>query len=174
MREDHLPLGITSFDEEKFSRLYEVLNFLSWLKVESGPKQRKDGSWNWLGHAKYAAWLLLDYPASRFPERFQQEVMRVIGFQSLTKNKEFFTQLGKCLTGELDREFVDKRDIDIAEIVLFDPQLSAGDAVLELERRGHTGITEENFRMWKMRLLKANKKFEACHADRAYDLAHGK
>jgi hypothetical protein len=165
---------ITSHDEETFRRHFEILLFLSWLKVTSGPKQRKDRSWNWLGYAKYAAWLLLDSPANRAPELFMQEVMRVIGFQSLTKNKEFFIQLGRCLTGEIDRQLVDKRDIDIAEIVLVHPELSAGDAVRELERRDHRGITEENFRMWKMRLLKAKKEYDAVQADEAYDLAHGK
>ena len=103
-----------------------------------------------------------------------QEVMRVIGFQSLMKNKEFFVQLGKCLTGEIDRQLVDKRDIDIGEIVLFHPELSAGDAVSELQRRGHRVITEENFRMWKMRLRKAKEEYDAVQADAAYDLAHGK
>jgi hypothetical protein len=159
---------------EAFVRRYQVLLFLSWLKVTSEPKQRKDGSWNWLGHAKYAAWLLLNSPAHRDPKLFMQEVMRVIGFQSLMKNKEFFIQLGKCLTGEIDRQLVGKRDIDIGEIVLFHPELSARDAVRELVRRGHRPITEQNFGMWKMRLLKAKKEYDAVQADQAYDLAHGK
>ena len=171
---------------EAFSRRYQVLLLLSWLKVTSGPKRRKDGSWNWLGHAKYAAWLLLDSlsttdalnPSPECKLRklglYMKEVMRVIGFQSLMKNEEFFVQLGKCLTGEIDRRLVDKRDIDIGEIVLFHPELSAGDAARELQRRGHRNITEENFRMWKMRLRKAKEEYDAVQADAAYDLAHGK
>jgi hypothetical protein len=168
---------------EAFSRRYQVLLFLSWLKVTSGPKERKDGSWNWLRHAKYAAWLLLDSLSATgalnlSPERklelYRKEVMRVIGFQSLMKNEEFFVQLGKCLTGEIDRQLVDERDIDIGEIVLFHPELSAGDAVSELQRRGHREMTEENFRMWKMRLRKAKEEYDAVQADAAYDLAHGK
>jgi hypothetical protein len=174
MKDDKLRGETTSDDAETFRRRFETLLFLSWLKVTAGPKQRKDDSWNWLGHAKYAAWLLLDSPAWRDPKLFNQEVMRVIGFQSLMKNKEFFIQLGKCLTGEIDRQLVDQRDIDIAEIVLFHPQLSAADAVSELQRRGHRGITEENFRMWKMRLLKAKEEYDAVQADQAYDLARGK
>ena len=174
MKDDRLRWEITSDDVETFGRRFETLLFLSWLKVTSGPKQRKDGSWNWLGHAKYAAWLLLDSPASQNLEQFKQEIMRVIGFQSLMKNKEFFIQLGKCLTGELDHQLVDERDIDIAEIVLFHPRLSAANAVSELQRRGHRGITEENFRMWKMRLLKGKEEYDAVQADRADDLARGK
>jgi len=168
---------ISPEDREAFSRRYQVLLLLSWLKVTSGPKMRKDGSWNWLGHAKYAAWLLLDSldsPIDHDLKLYKQEVMRVIGFQSLTKNKEFFIQLGKCLIGEIDRQLVDKRDIDIAEIVFFHPELSAREAVHELVRRGHREITEENFRMWKMRLLEAMKEYVAVQADMAYDLAHGK
>jgi hypothetical protein len=170
VKDEKLPREFT----EAFSRRYQVLLFLSWLIVTSGPKKRKDDSWNWLGHAKYAAWLLLDSPAERNLKLYIQEVMRVIGFQSLIKNKEFFVQLGKCLTGEIDHQLVDKRDIDIAEIVLFHPELAAGDAVSELQRRGHCGITEENFRMWKMRLRKAKEEYDAVQADEAYDLAHGK
>ena len=93
-------------------------------------------------------------------------------------DKRFFIDFGKCLSGEIkDSTLFDKRDRDIAEIVLFDPQfdtrnrdiakivlfdpeMSAKDAVRELERRGHRGITEDNFRMWKMRLLKVKRKFD--------------
>jgi hypothetical protein len=172
MKDGKLRCEITSV--EAFRRRFETLLFLSWLKVTSGPKQRKDDSWNWLGHAKYAAWLLLDPLAWRDPEQFRQEVLRVIGLQALMKNKEFFIQLGKCLTGEIDRQFMDQRDVDIAEIVLFHPRLSARDAVSALRRRGHRGITEENFRMWKMRLLNAKEEYDAFQADQAYDLSHGK
>jgi hypothetical protein len=52
VKDEELPREST----EAFSRRYQVLLFLSWLKVTSGPKKRKDGSWNWLRHAKYAAW----------------------------------------------------------------------------------------------------------------------
>jgi hypothetical protein len=73
-------------------------------------------------------------------------------------DKRFFIDFGKCLSGEIkDSTLFDKRDRDIAEIVLFEPEMSAKDAVRELERRGHRGITEDNFRMWKMRLLKATE-----------------
>lgn len=174
MKDNKIPSEITSNDKETFRRRYETLLFLGWLRVASGPKRRKDGSWNWLGHAKYAAWLLLESPASHNPELFMQEVMRVIGFQSMMKNKEFFVQLGKCLTGETDHQLVDRRDIDIAEIVLFHPELSARSAVRELMRRGHRPITEQNFGMWKLRLLKAKESYDAFQADQAYDLAHGK
>ena len=67
---------ISPEDREAFSRRYQVLLLLSWLKVTSGPKKRKDGSWNWLGHAKYAAWLLLDSPTDHDLELYKQEVMR--------------------------------------------------------------------------------------------------
>src|SRR5262249_22648100 len=67
-----------------------------------------------------------------------------------TNDKRFFIDFGKCLSGEIkDPTLFDKRDRDIAEIVLFEPEMSANDAVRELEKRGHRGITEENFRMWK-------------------------
>ena len=76
-------------------------------------------------------------------------------------DKRFFIDFGKCLSGEIkDPTVFDKRGRDIAEIVLFHPQMSAKKAVLELETRGHRGITEENFRMWKMRLLKPKPLFE--------------
>jgi hypothetical protein len=77
-------------------------------------------------------------------------------------DKQFFIDFGKCLSGEIkDSTLFDKRERDIAEIVLFNPQMSARDAVRELQKRGHREITEENFRMWKMRLLKAKPTFDA-------------
>lgn len=83
-------------------------------------------------------------------------------------DKRFFIDFGKCLSGEIkDPTLFDKRDRDIAEIVLFEPEMSAKDAVRELEKRGHRGITEENFRMWKMRLLKVKRTFDAVLAQRS-------
>jgi hypothetical protein len=88
-----------------------------------------------------------------------------------TNDKRFFIDFGKCLSGDIkDSTLFDKRDVDIAQIVLFNPQMSAREATLELERRGHRGITEENFRMWKMRLLRAKPKFDAVMAAHVGDL----
>jgi hypothetical protein len=180
---DDKPRGeIMSCDRETFRRRFEILLFLFWLKVTSKTAVRRDedsiGFGSGLAHAKYAASLLASPEAPDLDspdlELFNQELMRVIGFQALMRNKKFFINLGKCLSGEIDPQLWDRRDIDIAEIVLFHPELSAGDAVRELERRDHHGITEENFRMWKMRLLKAKEQYDAFQADQAYDLAHGK
>jgi hypothetical protein len=78
-----------------------------------------------------------------------------------TNDIRFFIDFGKCLSGDIkDATLFDKRDLDIAEIVLFNPEMSAREAVRELYRRGHHGITEDNFRMWKMRLLKAKPMVE--------------
>ena len=82
-----------------------------------------------------------------------------------TNDKQFFVDFGKCLSGEIkDSTLFDNRARDIAEIVLFEPQMPVKDALRQLERRGHRGITEDNFRMWKMRLLKAKPKFDAAIA----------
>ena len=78
-----------------------------------------------------------------------------------TNDKRFFIDFGKCLSSEIkDPTLFDKRDRDIAEIVACNPEMSAKEAVRELEKRGHRGITEDNFRMWKMRLLKAKPFFD--------------
>jgi len=75
-------------------------------------------------------------------------------------DKQFFIDFGRCLSGDIkDPTVFHKRERDIAEIVAFTPNMSAKQAVRELEKRGHRGITEENFRMWKMRLLKARPLF---------------
>jgi hypothetical protein len=80
-------------------------------------------------------------------------------------DKRFFIDFGKCLSGEIkDPALFDNRDRDMAEIVLFNPRMSAKQAVLELEKRGHRGITEDNFRNWKMRLLRAKPKLDAVMA----------
>jgi hypothetical protein len=81
-------------------------------------------------------------------------------------DKGFFIDFGKCLSHEIKNSTLfDKRDRDLAEIILFSPQLSAKAAVRELKKRGHREITEENFRMWKMRLLKAKPIMDAVIAD---------
>jgi hypothetical protein len=77
-------------------------------------------------------------------------------------DKRFFIDFGKCLAGReiKDSSLFDKRERDIAELVLFHSEMTAKQAVEELQRRNHPGITEENFRMWKMRLLKAKPLFD--------------
>jgi hypothetical protein len=92
-------------------------------------------------------------------------VAYLIELATARNDKQFFVDLGKCLSGEIkDSTLFDKRERDIAEIVLFNPQMSAKDAVRELQKRGHRRITEENFRMWKTRLLKAKPVFDAVMA----------
>jgi hypothetical protein len=72
---------------------------------------------------------------------------------ALKGDKQFFIDLGKCLSGEIKTEVYSKLELDIAELVFSKPHLSAKEAVRELSKRGHK-ITEEHFRVEKMRLLK--------------------
>jgi hypothetical protein len=75
---------------------------------------------------------------------------------AVRNDKQFFIDLGKCLSGEIKNTVLfDKRDLDIAEMALF--ATSGRDAVRELEWRGHDDMTEDNFRMWKMRLFKPSR-----------------
>jgi hypothetical protein len=140
-------------------------DFLSWIKIVSkiGPFTVKPGRTgarvddidfgDWRAQAKYAAQLFTRPNPEHFKEaiRLAAEVM----------HKQFFIDLGKCLSGDIDPELWDKRDIDIAEIVLSNPRISAKNAVRELEKRNHHGITEENFRNWKSKLLKAKREYDA-------------
>jgi hypothetical protein len=71
---------------------------------------------------------------------------------TLKGDRQFFIDLGKCLSGEIKTEVYSKRDSDIAELIFSKPHLSAKEAVRELSKRDHR-ITEENFRVRKMRLL---------------------
>jgi hypothetical protein len=82
---------------------------------------------------------------------------------AVAKNdKQFFIHFGKCLSGSIkDPALFDKRDRDIAEIVAANPRVSAGDACLDLARRGHHHVTKANFRVRKMRLLKAKRTLDA-------------
>ena len=77
-------------------------------------------------------------------------------------DKNFFIDLGKCLSGEIKCELWDGFDEDVTDVLCRYPKLSAKDAVLELKKRGWT-LTEEGFRMWKHRLLRA-----ARHARKAW------
>lgn len=65
--------------------------------------------------------------------------------------KKFFIDLGKCLSGEMKSGY-DNLDISAALILSHNPVIKAKDAIHELKERGHTEITEENFRMRKHRL----------------------
>jgi hypothetical protein len=106
-----------------------------------------------LPYAKLAA-MAFEHPN---PELFKH----VIEMAAMMKHRRFFVELGKCLSGDIDRDLWDKRDVDIAEIVLSNPRIPAKDAVHELEKRGHSGISVENFRNWKSKLLKAKRDYEA-------------
>jgi hypothetical protein len=108
---------------------------------------------DWLAQAKYAAWLF-DHPN---PDVFHD----TIEFAARVRHRKFFIDLGKCLSGEINPELWDKRDLAIAEIVLSNPRIRAKDAVRELEKRGHRGMSEENFRNWKSKLLRAKRERDA-------------
>ncbi len=108
---------------------------------------------DWLAQAKFAA-MLFDHPD---PELFRGAIELAL----LVRHRRFFIDLGKCLSGDINPQLWDKRDIDIAEIVLSNPRMRAGEAVRELVKRGHSHITEDNYRMWKMRLLKAKREYDA-------------
>lgn len=151
----------------------EFLSFLYWLKVTSETKAREDGTFgDWRAHVKYAALLITSaIPSNR---ELTLEIMRVIGFQALSKNKKFFINLGKRLSDKTNHKLLDKLDVDLAEIVLFHPDLSARNAVRELAKRGHTRFNEASFGMRKKRLLDAKKEYDAIQTDAAYDIAHGK
>ena len=160
-------------DNEKKERRRNAKLLLGWMRLTSkmGPFTLKPGRCravlandinfgDWRQQAKYAAWVFELFPN---PEFFKS----AIELAATIKHKQFFIDLGKCFSGDLDPQLWDKRDIDIAEIVLSNPQISAKDAVRELEKRNHHGITEENFRNWKSKLLKAKRKYDASRSKRA-------
>jgi hypothetical protein len=79
---------------------------------------------------------------------------------TLMGNRQFFIDLGKCLSGGMKTEVYSRLERDIAELVFSRPHLSAREAVRELSKRNHQ-ITEEHFRVEKMRLLKVLCEIEA-------------
>jgi hypothetical protein len=69
-------------------------------------------------------------------------------------NRQFFIDLGKCLSGEIDSTLYEKSDYDLADIVGRNPSISAREGVREMIKRGHREVTEETFRMRKHRLMR--------------------
>ena len=157
---------------EQIERRRKAKLLLGWLRLTSklGPFTLKPGRdravladdidfGDLRAQAKYAAWVFELFPN---PEFFQG----AIELAATIKHRQFFIDLGKCLSGGLNTELWDKRDIAIAEIVLSNPRIRAKHAVRELEKRNHHGITEENFRNWKSKLLKAKRKYDASRSKR--------
>ena len=142
---------------------HEMLGiFLAWWKIEGKRNMysfddRGDDVYE-LGAAKFVAEALLAGPSTE--KNFRGAISRLIMMCCHEKEDRarFLKKLGKCLTGEIVPGIVDKRDIDIAEVVLFHPKLSSREAIAELERRGHRGLTEANYGMWKMRLTREWKR----------------
>lgn len=158
--------GPTKERDETKQRGSGAVFVLAWLKLLSkiAPFTKKPGRErsklvsdidfpDLLPQAKAVA-LLFKHPD---PEWFKS----VIEVPTLVKHKKFFIDLGKCLSGEINPELWDKRDIDIAEIVVSNPRMRAKEAVRELVKRGHRPISEENFRNWKSKLLRAKREYEA-------------
>ena len=69
-------------------------------------------------------------------------------------NRQFFIDLGKCLSGEIDSTLYEKSDYDLADIVGRNTSISAGEGVREMIKRGHRDVTEDTFRMRKHRLMR--------------------
>jgi hypothetical protein len=83
-------------------------------------------------------------------------------------DREFFIDLGKCLSGEIDCTLFDSMDLYIAGLVTRYPSIAAKDAVDQLTRVGFPRITEDNFRVRKHR-LKGN--VPTVHDDTLHGLA---
>jgi hypothetical protein len=78
-------------------------------------------------------------------------------------DKQFFIDFGRCLSGETSAELFDKYNRDVAEIVLQlaeNPGMPTSAGVRELHKRGHTGMTNDNLRNWKKKLLTAKPEFD--------------
>src|SRR5260370_21020952 len=144
----------------------EAILVLGWLRMLSklGPFRKKPGRENskfvkdtdfgdWLEQAKFAA-MLFDHPD---PELFRGAIELAL----VVRHRRFFIDLGKCLSGEINSQLWDKRDVDLAEIILSNPRMRAEEGVQEMVKRGHSHITEDNYRMWKMRLLKAKREYDS-------------
>jgi len=70
-------------------------------------------------------------------------------------DKRFFIELGKCLSdksGKNRSEWTSKMSRDIASIFVVNPNISDKDGVRELKHKFGWTMSEDNFRMWKMRL----------------------
>jgi hypothetical protein len=88
---------------------------------------------------------------------------------TLKGNRQFFIDLGKCLSpGGMKAQIYSKLENDIAELVFCKPHLSAREAVRELAKRHHQ-VTEDHWRMEKMRLLRVLSEIIAC-AEKKLDL----
>jgi hypothetical protein len=68
------------------------------------------------------------------------------------RDKYFFIDLGRILSGEASGELYDALDADVAELFVKNPGLSTHKAVVELEKRGHSKVNEEVVRQRKKRL----------------------
>jgi len=79
---------------------------------------------------------------------------RPIAREAQKGNRQFFIDLGKCLSGEIDSTLYEKSDYDLADIVGRNPSISASEAVREMMKRGHPKMTEETLRMRKYRLMR--------------------
>jgi hypothetical protein len=69
-------------------------------------------------------------------------------------DKEFFIDLGRCLSGEIDTtdNFLDRRECYVAGLLTRYPTIAAKDAVDQIARAGFPRMSEENFRMLKKRM----------------------
>jgi hypothetical protein len=159
--------------DDKAQRRKEAELLLAWMKFspEMGPARLKPGVLprkgklgrshvikisaddvdfpDWKNHARYAAFA--------FGTEHSKEIIKKA---AAATHKQFFIDLGKCLAGKMSDELWTKRDVDVVELVLSSPRMRAPDAVRELERRGHQGMTEANFRKRKSELLKAKRGFD--------------
>jgi len=71
---------------------------------------------------------------------------------AFNRDRNFFIDLGRVLSGDMREGFHDKLDADIAEIYAENPMISTRKAVIELERRGHSSVEEQTLRTRKSRL----------------------
>jgi hypothetical protein len=117
--------------------------------VKGSPKLCDIDWGNWLPVAKSAA---RSFKTCKRLEVFRVDLDFVMSTQDKRLIKQFFIDLGKCLSGEIDCEQWDNLDIEVTDIVLENPSISSQDAARELEHRGFGDVTADLFRMRKKRL----------------------
>ena len=81
-------------------------------------------------------------------------------------NKQFFIDLGKCLSGDIKSDEVDRQKCDIASMLCSNPSIPIKEAVRELKERCGWEMTEDAFKMAKMRLAEFPRKRVAIRSRR--------
>lgn len=118
------------------------------FRARVAPELRKDSDhFKKTGHRRRESKVIAKRAATNL-KQYRWQIVQA----ATNRDKHFFIDLGRILSGEASAELYDKLDQSIANLYMEKPAMNTGEVVTRLEGLGHSEVNEATVRQRKKRL----------------------